>query len=217
MFIDGAQVAGEGEIKICQRLKKIQSITQTFAIISDDSDAIVQALASRTSAFKCDIINLQKEEIFSVHVFVDLLCQQLPNRDPLDLSIEFATLAMFLGNDYLPKLKFQCLLSLWTRYINLARTNVSFRLINHETKSFNFQMLGELLNFKTGIESQFSYNDTNTLKTKQNPNITPCDDFEDFENDNNDNNEIETDSLTTQESSDDRIVAFLSGILCILN
>lgn len=185
---------GEGEIKISQRLRKIKCAEQTYAIISDDSDAIIQALTSQT--IKIDVINIQIGQIFSVEKFLSLLLLQLPHLCPSRISVEFCAMVLMLGNDYLPKLRFQSFYTLWYRYVKMSKRNGSAFLVNIDSMSFNLQVLGELLDFVSPEEERF------TKRVRVNNSSEDDDDLE------------KIDHISAHKPQKGMVSSYLCGVLC---
>eukprot|EP00186_Timspurckia_oligopyrenoides_P003875 CAMPEP_0182446118 /NCGR_PEP_ID=MMETSP1172-20130603/4001_1 /TAXON_ID=708627 /ORGANISM="Timspurckia oligopyrenoides, Strain CCMP3278" /LENGTH=185 /DNA_ID=CAMNT_0024641999 /DNA_START=367 /DNA_END=921 /DNA_ORIENTATION=+ len=152
-FVDGTNVAGEGEVKIFQYLSSLCDTSKgssdgflkdSVLIVGGDSDLIINAFV------RTQIPNLYIETDKKILLmrgirekFVnDYLNSEVPNADERVLyysrmSLDFAMLAFFQGNDYYPSLLGCGLTKIYTAY-KVAREKISDTDKNSKNQTIRF-------------------------------------------------------------------------------
>ncbi|KAL6047384.1 XRN 5'-3' exonuclease [Balamuthia mandrillaris] len=150
-FVSGPDVAGEGEVKIMENIsvrarqdsnfRKVQS----HLIVGSDADLILMGLSSSIDNMFILTTDGQSPDflLFSVHQFSASMQLWFPGSDCNRIKLDFMLLSLFLGNDYLPKLRCCSFESLWQRYKRL-KYNPRYKaeyLFNKEDYTLNWSFL----------------------------------------------------------------------------
>ncbi|RUS20728.1 hypothetical protein BC937DRAFT_94498, partial [Endogone sp. FLAS-F59071] len=153
--IDGAASPGEGEAKIIQNLSEYSNLIKgACAIVTSDSDAILQAIASGIPRlFIIRKNQTEQHRCLSIDHLVAQLETRFPGQGPR-VRLDFVLLAMMCGNDYLAKVRYLNMDRLWSHYIRLkngkgkgpsaARYKNMF-LVDTERKTINLDMIKGLM------------------------------------------------------------------------
>ncbi|KAJ3038012.1 hypothetical protein HDV00_001056 [Rhizophlyctis rosea] len=146
--VSGANVAGEGELKIIHHIRtrqpKIDS--HTTAIIGSDGDIVLQTLLSR--ATNTHIINYDASTVFSPETMLESINARFPARDAYKISRDWACLVLLRGSDYLPKLPHTTLNRLWSAYLRIVSNRPDDYLMldtPNGNLQFDLDLLGTIL------------------------------------------------------------------------
>ena len=117
VFISGAQVAGEGEIKIVEWINShMPNHNDSVIVCGSDSDIVLQVMClphvpnirvlqsgDGYSKALCNVTDLLDELLRTVSALGDLTPEDMP--DPASFRFDIVVLFVMQGNDYLPKLR----------------------------------------------------------------------------------------------------------------
>ncbi|KAJ1343577.1 hypothetical protein BSLG_001846 [Batrachochytrium salamandrivorans] len=156
VVISGPSASGEGELKIIETIRNMQlnnnsGETERYAIIGTDTDIFLQAI---TANVRCLVINDSTNEVFSIRKFYEQIALMVPGKQVDRVSLDFAALILFTGNDYLPKLYMSSVQLVWDAYLRYAKLSNFRYLVNEDANSFdNVALLGVLESIK-GVSSK---------------------------------------------------------------
>ncbi|RUS28983.1 XRN 5'-3' exonuclease N-terminus-domain-containing protein [Jimgerdemannia flammicorona] len=152
--IDGAASPGEGESKIIQNLSENSALIEgSCAIVTPDSDAILQAIASGIPRlFVVRKIKQAQHKVLSIDSLTLQLNTWFPGQGAR-MRLDFVVLAMMCGNDYLGKLRHSSMDRLWLHYLGLKtgrsrRFGARFKdlfLVDAEGRTIDLRMLKALM------------------------------------------------------------------------
>ncbi|KAL6055455.1 Gastrulation defective protein 1 [Balamuthia mandrillaris] len=150
-FVSGPDVAGEGEVKIMENISvrarqdpNFRNV-QSHLIVGSDADLILMGLSSSVDNLFILTTDGQSPDflLFSVHQFSASMQLWFPGSDCNRIKLDFMLLSLFLGNDYLPKLRCCSFESLWQRYKRL-KYNPRYKaeyLFNKQDYTLNWSFL----------------------------------------------------------------------------
>ncbi|TPX72379.1 hypothetical protein SpCBS45565_g00470 [Spizellomyces sp. 'palustris'] len=120
IIFSGSRVPAEGEVKVFgHALGKLRSKTgskdDTFAILGGDADIAIQALASNIP--RTTIVNPESPFLLHVPTIDSELAELFPGIDMRRVRLDVALLSLMGGNDYIPKLSWIVLDTLFASYL----------------------------------------------------------------------------------------------------
>ncbi|KAJ4459640.1 putative 5'-3' exoribonuclease 1 [Paratrimastix pyriformis] len=160
VVVSGSSVVGEGECKAIDLLLTCvqQHPSDTVALIGGDSDLYLLALAAgRSNVFVVRPAENKHERTshFSIDKFLGYLQTQssvqtpVPSREAFNMRLDFICLALFQGNDYVPKLRGFSMNNAWGTYKRLLRSSGCalslFDLSDPNVPTFNWGTMAQVL------------------------------------------------------------------------
>ncbi|KAI9013136.1 hypothetical protein BC832DRAFT_590095 [Gaertneriomyces semiglobifer] len=146
LTLSGSRTPAEGEVKIYHHLanrllKDPANSRDSFAIMGDDADLAIQALASDVPDLK--ILFPLSNQTFCPSMLNSSLVELLPLADPARTRMDLAFISLMGGNDYLPKLRGVSLVKVFKNYMRLRESSHKY-LIDLNGR-LNLVVLKELL------------------------------------------------------------------------
>eukprot|EP01122_Echinamoeba_exundans_P010238 TRINITY_DN3784_c0_g1_i2.p1 TRINITY_DN3784_c0_g1~~TRINITY_DN3784_c0_g1_i2.p1 ORF type:complete len:867 (+),score=192.87 TRINITY_DN3784_c0_g1_i2:104-2704(+) len=152
VYISGADVPGEGEIKVIQFIKSmreqnIHGPEDSYCIVGSDADMVLLGLSLKLP--QISILTEHKKDgvapsptgkvpkirsLLSVAALMEHFEEKFPSAIQENVAVDFVAMSMLMGNDYLPKFPGTSLAKLWIRYQHLRNQKQPRRYLIHENK-----------------------------------------------------------------------------------
>eukprot|EP01114_Cavostelium_apophysatum_P023636 TRINITY_DN8968_c0_g1_i1.p1 TRINITY_DN8968_c0_g1~~TRINITY_DN8968_c0_g1_i1.p1 ORF type:complete len:512 (-),score=99.65 TRINITY_DN8968_c0_g1_i1:1300-2835(-) len=146
--ISGAEVPGEGEIKIAEYILRTNKTSDAqggdkYLIHSSDSDAILIAIS--TLSENVEVLTNKESMFFSTGKMMDYFRGVDPTR-PARVAYDFILACILNGNDYLPEMARLPFARLWKQYRRLKeKPKFENQFLLNEDRTLNYSLFSRLI------------------------------------------------------------------------